>query len=293
MAVIDGLAIAKKLRQEIREKTQLLETRPPCLTVILQGDVPESKIYVRNKVKACEEAGIKSQVILLKQDASEEEILEQIRLLNADDCVDGILVQLPLPDHINPQNITEAIDPSKDVDGLHPFNVGKLLLGHEDGFFPCTPLGIIHLLKEHEIDTSGKHVVIIGRSNIVGKPVGAMLFQKNALANATVTFTHSRTKNLSKICSQADILIAAIGIPQFIGPDMLKEGAVVIDVGINRITDPSRKTGYRLVGDVDFEKVADRCSWITPVPRGVGPMTIAMLLQNTLKSYAKRLKVRI
>lgn len=237
--------------------------------------------YVRMKKKKCQEIGILSKDIELSETVSEEDLLKEIQHLNEDEAVDGILVQLPLPLHIHSQKILEAIDPNKDIDGFHPMNMGKLLLGDNSGFFSCTPYGITILLKRAGIEVQGKHVVIIGRSNIVGKPLAALLMQKREGSNATVTVLHSASENLNEICKSADILIAAMGSPKFVKKEMVKEGAVVIDVGINKLEG-------KLVGDVDFENVAPKCSAITPVPGGVGPMTIATLLSNTLLSYQRR-----
>jgi methylenetetrahydrofolate dehydrogenase (NADP+)/methenyltetrahydrofolate cyclohydrolase len=240
-------------------------------------------IYVNNKIKACKEVGITTLKIDLPETLSENELLQNIGALNRRKDVDGILVQLPLPAHINVNHVTLAIDPAKDVDGLHPINMGKLFLGQEDGFTPCTPLGIKTLFERYNIDVTGKNVVMLGRSNIVGKPMAALLIQRNA----TVTIAHSYTKNIKAICQQADIIVVAIGKSKFLTADMVKEGAVVIDVGISRIEDETKAKGYHLGGDVDFPALEKKCSHITPVPGGVGPMTIAMLLKNTLKAYRK------
>lgn len=276
---IDGKSIAKQIRSQIKESVENIAGRKPCLAVILVGDNPASQIYVKRKISACKEAGIVSKMIRLLSEVSQEELVSEIKKLNLDESIDGILVQLPLPDHINSTVITRTISSNKDVDGFHPVNVGKLLIGEVDGFISCTPLGIQRLLKATNTDVSGKHVVIIGRSCIVGKPMAAMLMQNADMANATVTVAHSRTKNLKELSASADILIVAIGRPHFVTKEMVKDGAVVIDVGINRVN------SNQLVGDVDYENVKDKCALITPVPGGVGPMTIAMLLENTLKSY--------
>jgi methylenetetrahydrofolate dehydrogenase (NADP+)/methenyltetrahydrofolate cyclohydrolase len=286
--IIDGKKIADEIQQEIKHSIQQLTTRPPCLAVLLVGDHPASQIYVNRKTQACEAVGIQSIKSLLPATISEEELLEKIEALNHNPHVDGILVQLPLPHHINPTRITHGINPAKDVDGFHPYNVGKMLIGETDGFLPCTPLGIKVLMERSAIDLSGRHALVIGRSNIVGKPMAALLMQRTPGGNATVTVAHRHSTNLKELCQIADIVIVAIGQPQFITADMVKEGAVVIDVGINKIADPSKKSGYQIVGDVDFVHVAPKCSYITPVPGGVGPMTIAMLLHNTLLSYKKR-----
>jgi len=286
--LIDGKEIARKIEEEIKEKVSRYKIRKPCLAVILVGSHPASLIYVKRKTEACERAGIISLRKEFDSTLTEAELIHEIEKLNKNPDVDGILVQLPLPSHINPTKITQCVDPSKDIDGFHPINVGKLLIGETDGFVPCTPLGIKVLLERSGIDASGKQVLVLGRSNIVGKPVAALLMQSQEGGNATVTIAHSRTKNIKKLCLQSDIIIAAIGQPKFITADMIEEGTVVIDVGINKIDNPSKKAGYQIVGDVDFENVKDKCSFITPVPGGVGPMTIAMLLSNTLKSFEQR-----
>jgi methylenetetrahydrofolate dehydrogenase (NADP+) / methenyltetrahydrofolate cyclohydrolase len=279
---LDGAAIAAQIRTEVREEVNRWTAqgnRPPYLSVVLVGDNPASHSYVRGKTKACAEAGIGSDTLTYDSSMSEDELLALIARLNADDGVDGILVQLPLPPHMDEQKVIRAIDPRKDVDGFHPVNAGQLMLG-QPGFIPATPAGIIEMLNRTGIGTSGKHAVVIGRSNIVGRPVANLLYRQGT--DATVTVCHSRTKNLPEITRQADILIAAIGRARFVTADMVKEGTVVIDVGINRVDDSSAARGYRLVGDVDFDGVKEKAAWITPVPGGVGPMTIAMLLQNTL-----------
>jgi methylenetetrahydrofolate dehydrogenase (NADP+)/methenyltetrahydrofolate cyclohydrolase len=280
--IIDGKAIALSICNEIGEKVRALEGRRPHLAFILVGKNPASETYVRSKKKACVFTGIESTLLELPDGITQNELLGHIYVLNANPLIDGILVQLPLPRAIDEGAITLAIDPAKDVDGFHPMNVGKLLLGDDGGFLPCTPLGIKVLLEKSKIEVEGKRVVIVGRSNIVGKPLAAILVQKKPHCNATVTIAHSQSENLGEITRSADILVAAIGKPRFITEGMVREGAVVIDVGINRL-----KEG-KLVGDVDFEKVSSIASHITPVPGGVGPMTIAMLLQNTLLSYTRR-----
>lgn len=285
MAVIDGKLIASGIQERIKQEISAIEGRPPCLAVILVGDQGPSRIYVNRKTKACEDVGIQSIKRHLAPSVTEDALLKEIELFNANTDVDGILVQLPLPDHIDDKRITRWISSKKDVDGFHPFNVGKMLIGEEDGFLPCTPLGIRTLIESTGISLPGKHAVIVGRSNIVGKPLAAMLMQKGGGLDATVTVAHRHTSNLKGLTLQADVLVAAAGVPKMITADMVKEGAVVIDVGINRIEDLAKKSGSRLIGDVDFEAVKDKCAFITPVPGGVGPMTIAMLLQNTLKSY--------
>ncbi len=285
MALLDGKATALDLGKTISKEIESLPGRPPCLAVILVGDDAPSQIYVNRKTKTCEEVGIRSIRRHLKATVSEDDLLKEIDRLNVNPEVDGILVQLPLPGHINASRVMRWVDPCKDVDGFHPENVGKMLIGEEDGFFPCTPLGIMTLIQSTDIELPGKHIVIVGRSNIVGKPLAAMLLQKGKGIDATVTVAHRFSRDLKEITSQADILVVAIGVPRKITGDMIKEGAAVIDVGINRIEDLARKSGSRLVGDVDFEAAQEKCSYITPVPGGVGPMTIASLMQNTLKAY--------
>ncbi|HED11160.1 MAG TPA: bifunctional 5,10-methylenetetrahydrofolate dehydrogenase/5,10-methenyltetrahydrofolate cyclohydrolase, partial [Caldithrix abyssi] len=266
----------------------------PRLVVVLVGKDPASEVYVRNKARACEKLGIQSETIHLDEKTGEEELLRHIRLLNEERSVHGILVQLPLPGHMDSDKVIAAINPDKDVDCFHPRNVGLLMQGHPY-LLPCTPAGIVEILKYFTIDTQGKHIVILGRSNIVGKPLANMLVQKNKWANATVTLAHSRTQNIRELCVQADILVAAIGKPAFVTADMVKEGATVIDVGINRVDDGDSPRGYRLSGDVQFETVAQKAAAITPVPGGVGPMTIAMLMQNTVTAarYISGIKEQI
>lgn len=285
--LIDGKEIARQIELEIKEKIARLKKRKPCLAVILVGSHPASQIYVSRKTAACQNAGMLSLRKEFSETLSEDALVQEIEKLNQNPEVDGILVQLPLPAHINPTRITQCVDPKKDVDGFHPVNVGKLLIGETDGFIPCTPLGIKVLLERSGIDVGGKNALVIGRSNIVGKPMAALLMQSQPGGNATVTIAHSRTKDIKKLCLEADIIIAAIGQPQFIKADMVKEGTVIIDVGINKIDNAAKKAGYQIVGDVDFENVAPKCAFITPVPGGVGPMTIAMLLSNTLTSYER------
>ena len=280
--IIDGSATAREIESQIQRAIAELTHRRPGLAFILVGENPASRSYIRMKKKKCNEVGIVSFDREFPPTISEDQLLAEIQLLNSNSHVDGILVQLPLPDHLNTSSVLSAIDPAKDVDGFHPINVGKMLLGEHDGFLPCTPLGIQVLLNRAQIPLLGKHVVIVGRSNIVGKPLAAILMQKAPHCNATVTIAHSLTENLSEICRSADILIAAIGKPRFIQASMVKKGTTVIDVGINR------ENNGKLVGDVDFEYVAPIAAAITPVPKGVGPMTIAMLLSNTLLSYQRR-----
>lgn len=283
--LISGNDTARTIQQEIKAEIAVLArhgTRPG-LAVVLVGDDPASQVYVRNKRRTCEELGIRSFAHDLPASTSEAELLHVIDTLNNDPAVHGILVQMPLPKHINEQHILDALDPRKDVDGFHPENLGRLLQG-APRFIPCTPAGCIELLLRHGHDPAGRHAVIVGRSNIVGKPLAALLMQKGPGADATVTLCHSRTRNLPDITRQADILVAAIGVPRYITADMVKEGAIVLDVGINRIEDPSHPKGTRLVGDVDFDTIREKAAAITPVPGGVGPMTIAMLMKNTLRA---------
>ena len=282
MKLISGKEISGIIREQIKNETAELKKEGivPGLAVIIVGNDPASMVYVRNKEKACEEMGFYSEKYELAENTSEEELLSLIDKLNNDDKIDGILVQLPLPRHLSEKTVTDRIIPSKDVDGFHPENVGNLLIG-ADGFAPCTPAGVMDMLKTEGIDVNGKNAVVIGRSNIVGKPMALMLLA----ANATVTVCHSRTKNLSEICRTADILVAAVGRPKFVTADMVKEGAVVIDVGINRLDNG------KLCGDVDFDAVSQKSAYITPVPGGVGPMTITELMKNTLISAKKSKKV--
>jgi len=293
--VINGTGIARQVRGEVAEQVADLKSQHnlvPGLAVILVGDDPASAVYVRNKGRACDEAGIFSETFNLPAETSEDDVVELVNQLNGDARFHGILVQLPLPDQINEKTVLYAIDPNKDVDGLHPFNLGRLV-GGDPIFVPCTPAGVQEILVRTGHDPSGKHVVVCGRSNIVGKPVAMLLLQKMKGANATVSICHTGTADLGKITRQADILIAAAGRAEFITPDMVKEGAVVIDVGINRVDDESRKNGYRLTGDVDYVRVSEVASAITPVPGGVGPMTIAMLLKNTLASALRSVNSKL
>ncbi len=292
MIIIDGKKVAQEIRNELKEKVSGLKSKygkVPGLVTIIVGENPASKVYVKMKNKACEEIGMNPKIESLPEKTSEEELVKLIEKYNSDENFHGILVQLPLPKQINEDKIIETISPEKDVDGFHPVNVGKLLIG-QDTFEPCTPAGIVELLKRYNIVTKGKHVVVVGRSNIVGKPVAVMLLQKKEGANAIVTVCHSAASNLNDYTKSADILIAAIGRPHFITGEMIKEGVVVIDVGINRVEALETKKGYKLVGDVNFEEVSRKASYITPVPGGVGPMTIAMLLSNTYKSFLKNQK---
>lgn len=284
MALIDGKALSIEIKKELAIEVDKLKAqghKVPHLAAILVGDNPASQAYVRNKVKSCDEVGFESTLIKKDDSISEEELLDIVRDLNEDPYVDGYIVQLPLPRHIDPEKINLAIDPKKDVDGFHPMNFGRMTLGLP-AYLPATPQGILVMLEKYNIETSGKKCVVIGRSNIVGMPMSILMSQKRKTGNCTVTIVHSRTKNIEAEIRQADIVIVAIGRAHYLTPDMIKEGAVVIDVGINRIEDPSRKRGYRLVGDVDFDKVVQKASYITPVPGGVGPMTVTSLIMNTL-----------
>lgn len=281
MKLIDGKKIANEIMREIETEISAITGRKPGLAFLLVGTDPASQSYVRSKKKACASTGIVSTLLEFPTTIAESDLIFQIERLNSDASIDGILVQLPLPPHIDEKRIMLAIDPRKDVDGFHPLNVGKMLLGDDSGLLPCTPHGIKILLEKSRIPVEGKHVVVVGRSNIVGKPLAAILMQKKQGCNATVTVCHSRSERLIEITASADILVAAIGIPSFIGPKMVKPGVTVIDVGINR-------QNGKIVGDVDFEKVFPLVSQITPVPGGVGPMTIAMLLKNTLASYISK-----
>ena len=292
MQLIDGKAVAAAIKEEIAAEVKSIMAnggKQPHLAAVLVGHDGGSETYVKNKVLACEQCGFKSTLIRFEDDITEEELLNCVKQLNEDSDVDGFIVQLPLPKHINEQRIIEAIDYRKDVDGFHPINVGRMSIGLPC-FISATPLGIITLLQRYNIQTSGKRCVVLGRSNIVGKPMAQLMLQKE-YGDSTVTVCHSRTKNIEEICREADIIIAAIGIPSFVKENMVKEGAVVIDVGTTRVPDATRKSGFRLTGDVDFENVSAKCSFITPVPGGVGPMTICSLMKNTLiagkKEYYK------
>ncbi len=282
--LINGKEVAEKIREKLKAEVAELtaEGRTPGLAVVLVGEDPASQVYVGSKVKACAELGIYSQKWALPAETTQEELVELIHKLNADSRIHGILVQSPPPPHIDEEAVILNIDPAKDVDGFHPINVARLVLEDEEGFVPCTPMGCMELLAAYGIPTAGKHAVVIGRSMIVGKPMANLLVSKKA--NATVTIAHSRTANLPELCRTADILVAAVGRPEMVKADYVKPGAVVLDVGINRIPDATRPRGYRIVGDVDFDAVKDQCSTITPVPGGVGPMTIAMLMANTVKA---------
>lgn len=286
--LIDGKAVAAAVRSDVAEGAAAFlaeHGRRPVLKVVLVGENPASQSYVRAKARAAAEAGIDAETILRPASLEQQELLDLIASLNADPAVDGILVQLPLPDHVDEAAVIRAVDPAKDVDGFHPENVGKLVLG-EETLEPCTPAGIVEMLRRTGVETSGAHAVVLGRSNIVGKPMASLLLRRGL--DATVTVCHSRTRDLAAITRQADVLVAAIGRAEFVTADMVKPGATVIDVGINRVDDASRERGYRLVGDVDFDAVAETAGAITPVPGGVGPMTIAMLLANTLRAARQR-----
>jgi methylenetetrahydrofolate dehydrogenase (NADP+)/methenyltetrahydrofolate cyclohydrolase len=284
--IIDGKAIAEAMRAELAPQVQELKQRgvTPGLSVVLVGENPASEVYVRMKGRACDQAGMRSDTITMSAETSETNLLSVIERLNADDTVHGILVQLPLPEQIDEQRVLRAIRPDKDVDGFHPENVGKVSIGDPAGFRPATPYGVQQMLIRSGVDPAGQHVVIVGRSNIVGRPMASLLLHKGKGGNATVTVCHSRTRDLPTITRQADILIAAIGQPEFVKGDWIRPGAVVVDVGVNRVDDPTTKKGYRLVGDVDFEAAQRVASAITPVPGGVGPMTITMLLYNTVQA---------
>ena len=287
--IISGTQIAEEIRAELKKQVEELKKKgvTPKLVMIRVGEDPASVSYVSGKSKASEELGIASDTIVYPENTKEEVLLSKIEELNKDPLVDGILVQLPLPKHINTDKVLNAINPQKDVDGFHPINVGKLLIG-EPYFMPCTPHGAVELMVRSGNSPEGKHVVICGRSNIVGKPLMAILVQKKPRANATVTVCHTGTKNLAKITRQADILVAAMGAPKAITADMVKKGVVVIDVGVNRIPDATKKSGFRLVGDTDFEAIKEKAKAITPVPGGVGPMTVTMLMMNTVRAAERR-----
>lgn len=287
MTILDGKKTSEALKQEIAEEVKQLKNqgkKVPHLAAVLVGDDGASLTYVGSKVKACEQVGFASTLVKLPADISEEKLLQEIAKLNANPEIDGYIVQLPLPKHINEQKILLAIDPTKDVDGFHPANFGRMALDME-AFIPATPFGIMELLKRYKVPTQGKHVVVVGRSHIVGRPISILLSQKGAQGNATVTLTHSHTPNLTDLTRQADIVVMALGIPEFLKGNMVKKGVTVIDVGITRLKDDSFPKGYRIVGDVAFNEVKEKASYITPVPGGVGPMTIAMLLKNTLLAY--------
>ncbi len=284
--IIDGKQLSITIKEEIAGEVKAIKAdggKIPHLAAVLVGDDPASRVYVRNKVSSCEEVGFESTLIRKDDSITEDELLEIIHELNEDDDIDGFIVQLPLPKHINEEKVTLAIDPKKDVDGFHPMNFGRMAQGMPS-YLPATPFGIVQMLDRYNIEVEGKYCVVLGRSNIVGTPISILLSRKASPGNATVVLCHSRTKDIKKHCLEADIIVAAIGKANFLTADMVKEGAVVIDVGINRVEDESRKKGYRLAGDVDYDNVAPKCKLITPVPGGVGPMTVTSLLMNTLKS---------
>ena len=284
MVLIDGKATANQIKNEIAEEVKAIKSkgeRAPHLAAVLLGNDGASLTYVGSKVRSCEKVGFDSSLIRLPEETTEQELLAKIEELNQDETLDGYIVQLPLPKHIDEEKVLLAIDPKKDVDGFHPSNFGRMVLELET-FIPATPFGIMQLIERYDIDTQGKHVVVIGRSHIVGRPISILMSQKGTYGNATVTVAHSRTKDLKALTQQADIIVSALGVPGFVTADMVKEGVVIIDVGITRVEDASKEKGYYITGDVDFDSVAQKASYITPVPGGVGPMTIAMLLKNTL-----------
>jgi len=286
MTLLDGKATSAQIKDEIAQEVEEFISKggkKPHLAAILVGNDGASQTYVNAKVKACEKVGFDSTLIRLDAEISEQRLLEEVEKLNIDSRIDGFIVQLPLPKHIDEQKVIEAVDPNKDVDGFHPTSVGRMAL-NLDTFLPATPYGILQLLERYKVETSGKHCVVIGRSHIVGSPMSILMARNTYPGNSTVTITHSRTQNLKEICLSADILIVALGRAEFVTTDMVKEGAVVVDVGITRVEDLTKKSGYKLLGDVKFDEVAPKCSFITPVPGGVGPMTIASLLKNTLKA---------
>ena len=290
MQILNGKEASQAIKDALKLEVAQLSTNGktvPHLVAVLVGNNGASETYVAAKVKACEEVGFKSTLIRYEEDISSLKLLDSIRDLNSDPDVDGILVQLPLPKHISAEEVINTIDPSKDVDGFHPTTIGKMVLG-QPTFIPATPYGILLMMEHYKIETKGKHAVVIGRSHIVGRPMSILLSGTGPTGNCTVTICHSHTKNLEEICATGDIVIAALGRPNFVKANMVKEGAVVIDVGITRVADPSKKSGFRLEGDVDFDEVAPKCSWITPVPGGVGPMTIAALMKNTFKACAMK-----
>lgn len=292
MQLLDGIKLAREIKQEIKETVENLVKegkRPPHLAAVLVGNDGASQTYVSNKIKDCEQVGFKSSLVKLPNTVSQTELIEAIQKLNRQEDLDGFIVQLPLPQQIDQEEIIEAIDPKKDVDGFHPENFGKMALDMST-FLPATPFGILEMLERYEIPTRGKHAVVIGRSRIVGRPMSILMGRKDFPGNSTVTLTHSNTENLSYYTQHADIVITALGVPGFLKADMIKEGAVVIDVGITRVDDATTEKGFKLVGDVDFENVKEKASWITPVPGGVGPMTRAMLLKNTLLAYKNNTK---
>lgn len=291
MKLIDGKETARLIKQDIAAEVAAMIDRNediPHLAAILVGNDPASETYVAGKERACREVGITSSIYRLKEDATEKELLEMVDFLNLDKEIDGFIVQLPLPKHIDENKVIQQINPAKDIDGFHPVNMGRMAM-NLPSYLPATPFGILQLIEKYNIETDGRRVVVLGRSHIVGSPVSVLLSRKTYPGNATVTLCHSRTKNIKELTLEADILIVAIGSPQFVTKDMVKDGAVVIDVGIHRIPSEESKTGFRLIGDVDFDAVSRKASWITPVPGGVGPMTIASLLVNTMKAHKKEI----
>lgn len=291
MQLLDGRALAKTIRAEIAaevEKMKAKGQRAPHLAAVLVGEDPASQVYVRNKVRSCEKVGFESTLVRLTAEASESEVLQAVERLNRNDAIDGFIVQLPLPGHIDEEKVTLSIAPHKDVDGFHPVNFGRMAQSLPC-YLPATPSGILEMIRRYELPTEGKEVVVLGRSNIVGTPMSLLLSRKSYPGNATVTLCHSRTQDLAAHTRKADILVAAIGIPEFVKADMVKEGAVIIDVGINRVDAPEREKGYRLCGDVDFEAVKEKAGWMTPVPGGVGQLTVVSLLLNTLKAARKEI----
>lgn len=291
MQLLDGAAVSAHIREQIKKDTDALlakDLRAPHLAAILVGNDPASQVYVSNKVRTCESLGFGSTMLRFDDNTSQESLLNEVAKLNANAAIDGILVQLPLPKHISSDAVINAIDPAKDVDGFHPISQGRMVLG-QPGFLPATPYGVLLMLEYYKIAPAGMNCVVIGRSNIVGTPMSILLSRNTPTGNATVTLAHSKTKDLAGICREADLIVAAIGRPRYVTADMVKDGAIVVDVGMNSIPDATRKSGSRLVGDVDFDKVAPKCSWITPVPKGVGPMTICGLMKNTLQARLQQL----
>ena len=290
MEILDGKKLSQQIKEEIKQAVSLRKEKGekiPHLAAVLVGNDGASLTYVGSKVRSCEQVGFKSTLIRLESAITEDALLKKIKELNDDDTLDGYIVQLPLPKHIDEEKILLAVDPKKDVDGFHPSNFGRMAL-EMDSFIPATPFGIMEMLRRNEVDISGKHCVVIGRSNIVGRPISILMSQKGNPGNATVTLAHSRTKNIEQLTQKADIIVSALGIPEFLKADMVKEGVIVIDVGITRVPDASHPKGYVIKGDVDFDEVSKKSSYITPVPGGVGPMTIAMLLKNTLLSCERK-----
>ena len=295
MLLLNGKSLSKKIKSTLSKKVEKilsLDLRPPHLVAILVGDNPASQTYVSAKEKACDEIGFKSSIIRFDKNISQEDLINKISEINLNNDVDGLIVQLPLPKHIDEFSVISAISVDKDVDGFHPMNLGKMVIG-ESCFLPATPYGIITLIEEYDIETNGKNCLVIGRSNIVGRPISILMSRNSKFANATVTLAHSRTKNIEKLTDKADIIIVALGKPNFINKEMVKDNVVIIDVGINRIESNKTKSGWRLVGDVDFESVKQKCSYITPVPGGVGQMTIVSLLKNTMLSYERKNNLNI